>query len=47
VVAALIGYIVAHAATDDPVTVSGVLVLLLMVGLGAVGFIDDYDVVHD
>ena len=42
VVASLIGYIVAHAATDDPFTVSGVLVLLLMVGLGAVGFIDDY-----
>jgi phospho-N-acetylmuramoyl-pentapeptide-transferase len=42
VVASLIGYIAAHAATDDPLTVSGVLVLLLMVGLGAVGFIDDY-----
>ena len=42
VVASLIGYIAAHAATDDPLTASGVLVLLLMVGLGAVGFIDDY-----
>jgi phospho-N-acetylmuramoyl-pentapeptide-transferase len=42
VVASLIGYAVAHAATDDPLTASGVLVLLLMVGLGAVGFIDDY-----
>jgi phospho-N-acetylmuramoyl-pentapeptide-transferase len=42
VVAALIGYLVAHAATDVPLTVSGVLVLLLMMGLGAVGFIDDY-----
>jgi phospho-N-acetylmuramoyl-pentapeptide-transferase len=42
VVASLIGYTVAHAATDDPLTLSGVLVLLLMVGLGAVGFIDDY-----
>jgi phospho-N-acetylmuramoyl-pentapeptide-transferase len=42
VVASLIGYLAAHAATDDPLTVSGVLVLLLMVGLGAVGFIDDY-----
>ena len=42
VVASLIGYIAAHAATDDPLTVSGVLVLLLMVSLGAVGFIDDY-----
>ena len=42
VVASLIGYIAAHAATDVPLTSSGVLVLLLMVGLGAVGFIDDY-----
>jgi phospho-N-acetylmuramoyl-pentapeptide-transferase len=42
VVASLIGYLAAHAATDVPLTVSGVLVLLLMVGLGAVGFIDDY-----
>jgi phospho-N-acetylmuramoyl-pentapeptide-transferase len=42
VVAAAIGYLVAHLATSVPLTVSGVLVLLLMVGLGAVGFIDDY-----
>jgi phospho-N-acetylmuramoyl-pentapeptide-transferase len=42
VLAALIGYVVAHAATDVPLTPSGVLVLLLMVGLGLVGFIDDF-----
>lgn len=42
VIAALIGYVVGHAATDDPFTPSGVLVLLLMTGLGAVGFIDDF-----
>jgi phospho-N-acetylmuramoyl-pentapeptide-transferase len=42
VIASLIGYIVGHAATDDPITVSGVLVLLLMTGLGLVGFIDDF-----
>jgi phospho-N-acetylmuramoyl-pentapeptide-transferase len=42
VIAALIGYVVAHAATDDPFTPSGVLVLLLMTGLGVVGFIDDF-----
>ncbi|HEY1620745.1 MAG TPA: phospho-N-acetylmuramoyl-pentapeptide-transferase [Streptosporangiaceae bacterium] len=41
VVASLIGYVVAHAATGDPITASGVLVLLLMTGLGVVGFIDD------
>jgi phospho-N-acetylmuramoyl-pentapeptide-transferase len=42
VIAALIGYVVAHAATDDPFTPSGVLVLLLTAGLGLVGFIDDF-----
>jgi phospho-N-acetylmuramoyl-pentapeptide-transferase len=42
VIASLIGYVVGHAATDDPITVSGVLVLLLMTGLGIVGFIDDF-----
>ena len=42
VIAAVIGYVVAHAATDDPFTPSGVLVLLLMAGLGLVGFIDDF-----
>jgi phospho-N-acetylmuramoyl-pentapeptide-transferase len=42
VIAALIGYVVGHVATDDPFTPSGVLVLLLMAGLGLVGFIDDF-----
>jgi phospho-N-acetylmuramoyl-pentapeptide-transferase len=42
VIAAMIGYVVAHVATDDPFTPSGVLVLLLMAGLGLVGFIDDF-----
>jgi phospho-N-acetylmuramoyl-pentapeptide-transferase len=42
VVASLIGYVVAHAVTGDPVTASGVLVMLLMTGMGVVGFIDDY-----
>ena len=42
VIASLIGYAVGHAATDDPITASGVLVLLLMTGLGIVGFIDDF-----
>jgi phospho-N-acetylmuramoyl-pentapeptide-transferase len=41
VIASLIGYLAGHAATDDPITASGVLVLLLMTGLGIVGFIDD------
>jgi phospho-N-acetylmuramoyl-pentapeptide-transferase len=42
VVASLIGYAVAHAITGMPITATGVLVLLLMTGLGLVGFIDDY-----
>jgi phospho-N-acetylmuramoyl-pentapeptide-transferase len=42
VIAALIGYGVAHAATDDPLTPSGVLVLLMMTGMALVGFVDDF-----
>ena len=42
VIASLIGYVAGHAATGVPVSVSGVLVLLLMTGLGLVGFIDDF-----
>jgi len=42
VIAALLGYVAGHLATDDPMTSSGVLVLLLMTGLGLVGFIDDF-----
>lgn len=40
--ASLLGYIVAHAATLTPPTASGVLVLFLMTGLGIVGFLDDF-----
>ncbi len=42
VLAALIGYLVGHLVTHDPMTTSGVLILLLMTGLGLVGFIDDF-----
>jgi phospho-N-acetylmuramoyl-pentapeptide-transferase len=42
VVASLVGYLVGHVATRDPMTISGGLVLLLMTGLGVVGFIDDF-----
>jgi phospho-N-acetylmuramoyl-pentapeptide-transferase len=42
VVASLVGYLVGHELTNDPMTVSGLLVLFLMTGLGAVGFIDDF-----
>ena len=40
--AALTGYAVAHTVTLRPATVSGVLVLFLMAGLGLIGFLDDY-----
>ncbi len=42
VAATLIGYVVGHVATDDPATASGVLVLIVMTGLGLVGFVDDF-----
>jgi len=42
VIAALIGYLVGHEATSDPMSASGLLVLMLMTGLGFVGFIDDF-----
>jgi phospho-N-acetylmuramoyl-pentapeptide-transferase len=42
VIAALIGYFVAHLATGAGFTASGLLVLMVMTGLGGVGFLDDY-----
>ena len=42
VIATLVGYLVGHELTNDPMTTSGLLVLFLMTGLGAVGFIDDF-----
>jgi phospho-N-acetylmuramoyl-pentapeptide-transferase len=42
VVAAVIGYLISHIVTDDPISASGVLVLGLMAGMGLVGFIDDF-----
>jgi len=42
VIAALVGYAVGHWLTHDPMSVSGLLVLGLMTGLGGVGFIDDF-----
>jgi phospho-N-acetylmuramoyl-pentapeptide-transferase len=42
VLASLVGYVIGHVTTSDAMTVSGVLVLALMTGLGLVGFIDDF-----
>lgn len=42
IIAVLGGYFLTHLFTLRPVAVSGLLVLFLMVGLGVVGFADDY-----
>ncbi|GLW63155.1 phospho-N-acetylmuramoyl-pentapeptide-transferase [Actinomadura rubrobrunea] len=42
IVGSLIGYGAAHLFTATPPTISGVLVLFLMAGLGLVGFVDDF-----
>ena len=42
IIASLIGYLLGHWLTGDPMTASGLLVLFLMTGLGLVGFIDDF-----
>jgi phospho-N-acetylmuramoyl-pentapeptide-transferase len=42
VLASVAGYFVGNAATHEPMSASGLLVLFLMVGLGLVGFIDDF-----
>lgn len=40
--AVLVAYFAAHLATLEAPTVSGLLVLLLMTGLGIIGFLDDF-----
>ena len=42
IIASLIGYVAGHVLTNDAISVSGVLVLFLMTGLGLVGFVDDF-----
>ncbi|AIV39920.1 MULTISPECIES: phospho-N-acetylmuramoyl-pentapeptide-transferase [unclassified Curtobacterium] len=42
IIGAVLGYFVGHLVGRDSVTLSGLLVLFLMVGLGFVGFIDDF-----
>jgi phospho-N-acetylmuramoyl-pentapeptide-transferase len=42
VIATLCGYVVGHWVTRDAMSVSGGLILLLMTGLGLVGFVDDF-----
>lgn len=42
IVGSVLGYLVGHLVANDPMTLVGALVLFLMVGLGAVGFVDDF-----
>ena len=42
IIGALLGYAAAHLITLSDATVSGLLVLYLMTGVGIVGFLDDY-----
>ncbi|HEV2373937.1 MAG TPA: phospho-N-acetylmuramoyl-pentapeptide-transferase [Streptosporangiaceae bacterium] len=42
VIASLVGYFVGNLVTGQTPSVSGVLVMMLMAGLGVVGFIDDF-----
>ncbi|PPL18620.1 phospho-N-acetylmuramoyl-pentapeptide-transferase [Microterricola pindariensis] len=42
ILAVLLGYFIATWVSGDPPTTSGLLVLFMMVGLGLVGFIDDF-----
>ncbi|MGI5321704.1 phospho-N-acetylmuramoyl-pentapeptide-transferase [Actinomadura nitritigenes] len=42
IVGSLVGYALAHLVTGEAPTISGVLVLFLMTGLGFVGFVDDF-----
>ncbi len=42
ILASLAGYLAGHLITAGPVTVSGLLVLFLMTGMGLVGFVDDF-----
>lgn len=42
IVGAVVGYLAGHLVAQDPITLSGLLVIYLMVGLGLVGFVDDF-----
>ena len=42
IIGAVLGYIVGHLVAGDSFTLVALLVIFLMVGLGAVGFLDDF-----
>jgi phospho-N-acetylmuramoyl-pentapeptide-transferase len=42
ILGAVLGYFLGHLVAQEPIALSGVLVIYLMVGLGIIGFIDDF-----
>ena len=42
ILGAVVGYFVGHWVAGEPLTLSALLVIFLMVGLGLIGFIDDF-----
>lgn len=42
ILGSIVGYFIGHWVAQEPITLSGLLVIYLMVGLGIVGFIDDF-----
>ena len=42
ILGSVLGYLFGHIVSGEPMTFSALLVLLLMVGLGLIGFIDDF-----
>lgn len=42
IIGSVLGYFVGHLVGNEPIRLPGLLVLFLMVGLGGVGFVDDF-----
>lgn len=42
IITVLVAYLVAHLVTWTPITITGVLILWLLTGLGVIGFVDDF-----
>lgn len=42
IIGAVVGYFVGHLVGREPISISGLLVIYLMVGLAIIGFIDDF-----
>lgn len=42
ILGSVVGYFLGHVIAQEPITLNGLLVIYLMVGLGMIGFIDDF-----